>query len=376
MCNIKINILFVLIQVHQGGTERVVIDLIKSLDKSKFNSYLAYFEEGELVREFSSICKETFHITKRRGLDPTAMLSLSRIIKHYAIDVINAQHYMPFFYSFLGSKILNYRKLIYVEHSVPEVQEILKSKHRRIFGLLLRHTDAVVGISKEIGDTLQLSYPEFASKFQVILNGVDVDHFTQPVDRDKLRSLWGISSKHFVIGTVANFRKVKNHACLIRALNQLKVTEPNVRVMLVGQGFRGDQASSERELVDLINKYGLQERVIMTGYQNDVARLLKAFDVFCLPSFSEGLPVSILEAMAAGIPVVGSDVKGIHEVISQDRTGLLFPSDDECALALVLEELIGDGVRRDRLARQAFQYVKHTHGIKQWVSAYETLFTC
>jgi len=370
----KINILFVLIQVNQGGTERVVIDLIRSLNPSKYNSYLAYFEEGELTCEFNKICNKTYHIPKRRGIDLSTMLGLSQIIKKHDIDVVNAHHYMPYFYSFIGSKIFNKRKLIYVEHSVHEVKAILTSHHRRIFRELLRHTDTVVGISNEIGATFHNSYPKYKDKFQVIINGVDVDRFNVCIDRDKLRSHWGISPNHFVVGTVANFRKVKNHVCLIRAIRRVNESNPNIRIMLVGQAFPGDQESSERELVDLINDCGLEEKVIMAGYQNNIEEILKAFDVFCLPSLSEGLPVCVLEAMAAKVPVVGSNVQGINEVVFHENTGILFTSNDDTELAYAIERLFKDNTLRSKIAINAFNHVKKEHGLKEWVLKYEKLF--
>ncbi len=264
--------------------------------------------------------------------------------------------------------------MIYTEHSVLEVETILSSKHRKVLSLMMPHTNIVMGISREIGETFKNAYPKYSDKIRVIVNGVDVDRFNISVDRDKLRSDWGISPAHFVIETVANFRRVKNHVCLIRALKQLSATYPQVRVLLVGQGFPQDDENSEGQVRDLIKMYGLQGKVIFTGFQNDIPSMLKISDVFCLPSFSEGLPVGVLEAMAAKIPVVGSDVKGINEIVLQENTGLLFSSDDENALAHALERLIKDTTLRDLISSNAYEYVCKEHGLLQWVAAYECLF--
>jgi len=370
----KINLLFVLIKVNMGGAERIVLDLVQMIDRSKFNIYLAYFEEGILVEDFRRICKETFCITKRSGFDPYAMFRIASIINKYSIDVINAHHYLPFFYSYLGSRVLHNRKLIYTEHSVPEVMTILTSKHNKIFRYMLRNIDRVIGISKEIGETFKNAYPKYSEKIQIIVNGVDVDRFTTNFNREDLRLKWGILPEHFVIGTVANFRKVKNHACLIRAVHQLSVSYPQLRVLLVGQGFAGDSENSECDVIELINLYGLQQKVIMTGYQKDIPNVLKTFDVFCLPSFSEGLPVSVLEAMAARVPVVASNVRGIKEVVSLNKTGVLFPSDNDNELAKSIEGLMRDVSVRESISIHAYDYVRKEHGLKQWVKAYERLF--
>jgi glycosyltransferase involved in cell wall biosynthesis len=167
---------------------------------------------------------------------------------------------------------------------------------------------------------------------------------------------------------------VKNHTCLIRAINILKTTYPQIRLVLVGRGYPGDIENSEEEILNIIRTLGMEHRVILTGYREDIPELLKSFDVFCLPSFSEGLPVSVLEAMAAGIPVVGSDVRGIKEVISDDETGLLFPSNNVEALALSLECLVNSCPLREALKHKAFRFVVENHGVKAWVSRYEELF--
>jgi L-malate glycosyltransferase len=373
--NKKINVLFVIIQLGMGGSEKVVFDLIRNLDSSRFNIFLAYFFKGHMEKDFKEICPVVVHIPKKDGFDLSAMLRINRIIQEHEIDVINAHHYMPFFYSFLGSTILNKRKLVYTEHSVPEVEAILSSKHKYLLRLLLRNTNQVVCISNAICEVFRHAFPRKTEKFRAIANGVDIDHFITSIDRDMLRSKWGILPSHFVIGTVANFRKVKNHACLIKALDHLQNEYPFIRSILVGQGFAEDTDNSKEEVLSLIKAYGLEERVILTGYQKDIPSLLKTFDLFCLPSFSEGLPVCVLEAMSAGVPIVGSDVQGINEIVFSEKTGILYPSNDDYALANVLERLVNDSSLRRSISDNAFSYVKQKHGIHKWVSEYERLFS-
>jgi L-malate glycosyltransferase len=370
----KINLLFVLIQINMGGAERIVLDLARKLDRSNYRIYLAFFINGVLEKNFKDICHSVFHIPKKEGLDPFAMLRISKIIQENQIDVIIAHHYMPFFYSYPGSKILHRRRLIYTEHSVAEVKMILASKHKNLLGHMTRNTDSVVGVSREIAETFKDAFPKSSERIQSIINGVDVDRFDISTDRDKLRAKWNISPDHLAIGIIANFRKVKNHACLIRAFHSLNETYPHLRLMLVGKGFPEDIENSEDEVRQLINTFGLQEKIIMAGYQEDIPGLLKTFDIFCLPSFSEGLPVSVLEAMAARVPVIGSDVWGIREVVSTETTGLLFPSNDDNALVKGLERMINDSNLRKSFAHNAFNYVNLEHGMQQWVSTYERLF--
>lgn len=357
-----------------GGTERIVLDLIRKLDHSKYRIYLVYFINGILENKFKDICYGVFNISKKEGFDPIAMLKISKLIQEHQIDVINAHHYMPFFYSYVGSKVLHRRKLIYTEHSVAEVKTVLSSKHKKLLSLMTRNTDCILGVSSEIEIILKNAFPNSSERVQSIINGVDIDRFIFSTDRNKLRAKWQISPDHLAIGVIANFRKVKNHICLIRAFSRLCETHPQLRLLFVGKGFPEDIENSEYEIKQLINDFNIQDRVIMMGYQEDIPSILKTFDIFCLPSFSEGLPVSILEAMAAKVPVIGSDVWGIREVISHEKTGLLFLSNDDFALERELERMINDRNLRESISCNAFNYVNQHHGMQQWIAAYDRLF--
>ena len=369
----KHNILFVLVGLGAGGSERVVLDLARHLDRSKFDVYVAYFISGVLEEQFRGACREIFHISKRKGFDLASMLKVSRIIRNSRIDTVNAHHYMPYFYSYLGSKILNKRGLIYTEHTAEEVERI-SGVHKWLCNKMMHNTNSIVGISKGIQEAFRRAFPRHYRRIVSIPNGIELERFEILVNQNGLRRQWGLLPEHFVVGTVAGFRRQKNHQCLIRAFHRLIRVHPNIRLFLVGPGSMDFADNTEQEVRQLIRTYGLKDSVVIAGERQDVPEILKTFDVFCLPSFYEGLPLSILEAMATGVPVVGSDVRGIREVVIPEETGLLFPSDDDNALAQALERLIKDKNLRNNLCKNAFTFVSQTHGIKQWVSAYECLF--
>jgi len=371
----KTRILFVMLQLDAGGSERVVFDLARSLDPEKFEVFVAAFKGGVLAPLLKNICNEVFIIDKKQGLDVEAMLKLVNIIKKYRIDVVNAHHYMSCFYSFLGTKIFNGKKLIYTEHSVTEVESKPNCIHSKLLNLMLYRINAVIGVSSAITEKFRILYPCHANKFNEILNGVDIEKFRSGKKRDEVRTRWGLTEDHFVVGTVANFRKVKNHACLVRAAGRLKEAHLHLRLIFVGTGFIGDAENSEAEVRSLIRDCGLQDMVILAGYQEDIAAMLSAFDIFCLPSFSEGLPVSLLEAMASGVPAIGSNVAGITEVITQGETGILFPSDDDEQLAAQLMVLSENTSYAKFLASNGAKYIENNHSNKSWTSKYETLFT-
>ena len=370
----KTRVMFVVIQLEAGGSERVVLDLARGLSQEKFEVYVTAFNGGVLEAPLREICKDVFIIEKSRRFDLSTMLQLAKIVRKYRIDVVNPHHYMPCFYSFPGTRILNRKKLIYTEHSVPEVEGIASGKHGKILNMMLFRINAVVGVSREITVRFRERYPSHTDKFHEILNGVDIDKFNVKGTRNHVRKRWGLTNDHFVIGTVANFRKVKNHACLVRAAVRLKDVYPQLRLLFVGTGFPGDPDNTEVEVRELILELGLQDMIILTGYQENIPEMLSAFDLFCLPSFSEGLPVSVLEAMAAGIPVVGSQVRGIKEVVHDRETGVMFFPNDDSDLSRALEEILSNPSFGQTLANQAFNYVRKMHSKKAWVQKTSDLF--
>lgn len=366
----KVRILFVVLQLDAGGSERVVFDLARSLDRGKFEVFVAAFKGGVLAEPLQKICNELFFIDKKPGFDLSAMLRLADIVKANGIDVVNAHHYMPCFYSFLGTRVLNGKRLVYTEHSVPEVEEIAASVHGRIFQWLLYRITAVVGVSRAIAGKFREKYPRHAGKIHEILNGVDIEKYRGKGNRTELRRLWGLDDDCFVVGTVANFRNVKNHVCLVRAAGRLKDSHKKLRLFFVGTGFPGDAENSEEEVRMLISELGLQDRVVLAGYQENVPELLPVFDAFCLPSLSEGLPVSLLEAMAAGIPVIGSRVRGIIEVVTDGTTGMLFSSNDDEELSRVLSDVLDNPARTVALADNAYVFVQQDHSLKSCQEEY------
>lgn len=369
----KVNILFVIIQTGLAGSERVVLDLAAHLDRSRFGIYVASFVRGTLEKAFSDACDEVVYIKKGRGLDPGAALRLASFIRSRAIHVVNAHHYMCFFYSSLACKVLTRRGLVYTEHSVPEVEGVV-GVHGVLCRAFISRADAVVGVSKQIGDAFRAKYPAQVGKVRALVNGVDVERFRPHGVRQEMRALLGIGPDEFTVGMVANFRRVKNHVCLVRAFHRFTALCPSARLLLIGRGYPGDEENSEDEVEGLIEILGLGRRVVRAGYREDTPRILECLDLFCLPSFSEGLPVSLLEAMAAGVPAVGSDVRGIREVIMPGKTGLLFPSDDDHSLSRCLHTLMSNEGLRNTLREEAFSFVTAHHGLDGWISSYEKLF--
>ena len=362
----KIRIAFVLWTLEgMGGSEHVVFDIVRKLDKDRFYILVISFKEGPVRHIYEKLGVKVEVVSKKRKYDFLFIQQLRNILKNEGIQLVNAHHFSPLLYSFLATR-MTVIKLIYTEHSVWQYREMGTFK-RILSNFLLWNTDAVVAISNQL---LQYYYDNtFVSKgkIQVIINGIDLVRF-KCADCTMLKMELGFKQDDILIGMIANLRPEKNHKVLISAFSKLSESLTDSHLLLVGLDCMDGEI--HRYATDM----GGAGRIHFLGPREDVPDLLNILDVFCLPSVHEGLPLTILEAMACGVPVVGSDVLGINEVVTDNVNGLLFSSGDETMLADKIKMIIRSDLLRTRLHRAGLAYVKENYCLDCKIREYECLF--
>jgi len=369
----RANILFVILQMEMGGTERLVYNLALKLDRNLFNPSVAWFAGDRILKEFKDLEIPLYQIPKVRRIDFNTMRMLGSVIGKNNIDIVNAHHFMPMFYSFYGSKIKNHVNLVYTEHSEWEIEHI-SWKWKIIGHHLLNRADASVGVSAPVSKRIQTNFKTADSKTVTIRNGVNLDAFNRSYDKVTLKAELGLSVCDKVIGIVANFRRVKNHLFLLKAFSELIKEYDHVKLLLLGQGFDFDPENSEQEIRNFINEKGLNKSVLMPGYRPDIPALLKLMDIFCLTSFKEGLPISLIEAMAAGLPVVGTNVEGIRDVILPQKNGFLINVDDVRGLKEALLALLKNESLCRKMGEESRSLsIKH-YSLDHCITQYQDLF--
>jgi glycosyltransferase involved in cell wall biosynthesis len=228
--------------------------------------------------------------------------------------------------------------------------------------------DLVTGVSDGIADYLREQAWAPASRVRVIYNGVDVDLFATPSDRAAKRREIGLPPDAWVIGTVGNLRPEKNHALLLRALPTLLRQVSDAWLVVAGDG-------EQREALEtLARQLGVEARVVFLGARMDVPALFGVFDVYCLPSHFEGMPLSLLEAMAARTPIVGTNVTGIKDLLVDGVTGLLTPANDAEALGQTLLRIHGDRALGARLVAAGWRHVTTHARLETMVRRHEELY--
>ena len=187
-------------------------------------------------------------------------------------------------------------------------------------------------------------------KRRFIGNGIDVAAFSrelQAADRASMRASLGLEMDDVVVTMVARLEPPKDHDTFLRGFCQVVAREPRARALLVGYGMQ------RARIEDQVRRLGLEQRVLMLGYREDVAALLKASDLLVLTTEREGFARALVEGMLAGLPIVTSDVVGARDVVQHDRTGLLIPPGNAAALAAAVIGLIDDPVLAGRYGQAA-----------------------
>jgi glycosyltransferase involved in cell wall biosynthesis len=370
----KINILFLTVQLETiGGSERLIYQLASNLDRALFNPSVAWLSGDKVLKEFTALGIPLLHLPKIKRFDISTMQHIKDVVKHNDIHIVNAHHFMPMLYSYYACKVANHIKLLYTEHSQWEIRQI-PWKWEKIGSHMLSKSEGAIGVNSEVSREIQNKFQMKAEKIFTILNGVDIKSFQVKRDKARLKTALGLSKDDIAIGIVANFRKVKNHIFLLHAFNELCKAYKNIKILIVGEGYVDDAENSEMELMTFIKENELSRHVLLLGYRTDIPEILSILDIFCLTSFKEGLPISLIEAMASGLPVVGTDVEGLRDVIVHGRNGYLVKIGDVEGLKNTLKTLIQDKMLRQKFGGESKKLVAEHYSLQRCINQYQDLF--
>jgi glycosyltransferase involved in cell wall biosynthesis len=289
--------------------------------------------KDHLVGELRDAGVEATCLRARSDLDPRWIARLRSLVRDRRIQLVHA--HSPVAAALARAALGRRAAFITTEHNT---WDRYRPATRRLNAFTFGHQQAVIAVSREVARSIgRRSGPPV----HVIPNGIDADSIRAlALTREAARDELGLPPGVPVVGTIGGVTAKKGHVHLVRATASLLARVPDARAVIVGLPI--DPEPVRRA----IGEAGLEGRVLLAGYHPAAARLLPAFDVFALPSLHEGMPVSLLEAMALGIPVVASRVGGVPEVVTDGADGLLVPPADDGALAAALADVLLDAGRR------------------------------
>ncbi|WP_456406413.1 glycosyltransferase [Thiolapillus sp.] len=353
-----------------GGIETLLLELCKAMKTgSRYDPAVCVFEaKGKLQKEFDAIGVPVHVLQKKRSRDYFLPLRVRKLIRQEGYDLVHAHNQVSWLYGGLGAMLAK-RALVYTEHTSLDKFEPSQQKNlKRILRLLGRKTQLVTTVAKHLIPSLLQDLGIPSERIRNIYNGIEPAPYQIEIDREeKLREL-GLPSASRIIGIVASLTDAKDHATLLRAFAQVLPIVPEARLLIVGEG------PLEESMRSLMHALEIDSNVHFLGVRRDIPELLQLFDVFTLSSLIEGLPISLLEAMASACPVVATRIPGVDELVNQE-SGILVPhsSPDEQAEALVrvltedgLAESLGSGGRRRVLEKFSFDTM-----IQAYLSCYD-----
>ncbi|HZN66855.1 MAG TPA: glycosyltransferase [Tepidisphaeraceae bacterium] len=349
----------VVLSLNFGGLEYLCIQLCEELEKRGIRGQIISLTDGVLADEARQRGVKTTLLGKKSGLDLKAILRLREIIKEEGIDIVHTHNFAPLVHGTLaaagtGARTLNTR------HG-PDPQ----SAPRFIWGM----NEVVVAVSDHSRQELIKFNKVNPEKLRVILNGIDLsDYASPPQETDILRREFNLPPETKIVGNFSRLAAEKDQATLLRAFRILMDQGVNARLMIAGGG------PLEGELKALASELNLNGSVHFLGFRKGIPDLLRSLDLYVISSVMEGLSLSLVQAMASGLPIVATKAGGNGEAVADGQSGLLVECGDHEGLAKSMKRILEDPETARRFAHRAREDAFRLFTIDRMAESYVELY--
>lgn len=360
-----IKIVHVVLGLDVGGLERMLLRLLAHTDRARYAPVVCALDApGVLAPELAALGVPLTLMRRRPGIDARLPWRLSAWLRREGARLVHTHNPSPHFYGALAAQLARGPRVVHTKHgrNAPDVRR--KVLLNRISAAL---SDRVVAVSQDTAVVALDIERVSPRKVVTILNGVDTREFRPGYDAAAARAWLGVPASGFHVGCVARLEPVKDHRTLLQAFARFRAVRPDAHLTLIGRGSEAAALEARAAEPDL------RGAVTFAGERGDVAPLYAAFDVFALASRSEGISLTLLEAAAAGLPIVATRVGGNAEVVGEGSSGLLVPPADPVALA---DALAAVAARPDRAALGAAgrARVEQRFSAERMARAYDALY--
>jgi glycosyltransferase involved in cell wall biosynthesis len=350
----KINILYVITKLELGGAQKQLYNLIRGLSKKKFNILLLTAKEGFLLDDFLSLENLTLRKSAylERRINPfkdfLACIEIYRYIKANRIDIVHTHSSKAGIVGRFAARLARVKWIIHTVHGwsfndfQPAVWRIFFIWLERFAALWTNRFIVVSNCDRQKGVALGIGQEQ---QYSLIRYGIGYSEFSKK-DEDTKKE-WGIKKDDLVVGMVSCLKPQKSPQDFVKVARLIHRVLPEAKFILVGDGVLRPRVQ------ELIERLGLNGKIILTGWRRDIFRMLSVMDVFILTSLWEGLPIAALEAMSVSLPVVATNTGGIAEVVVDHKTGFLVKTHDMDSLSEKLRILLKDKRLRIQMGEQA-----------------------
>lgn len=368
-----IKILYIVTLSDRGGAQRYVADLATNLPRDHYQVAVAAGGNGPLFAQLSDRGITTYQLKRLvRAINPikdyAAYVELKNLVRRVNPDVVHLNSSKAGVIGSIAAAHAGVPKIVYTVHGFA-FNEAVAAWKKWLYWLaekyFVRYKHALIFISEfDRRTSASLGLPN-QKQLVTIHNGVNPPALLQ---RPPARQALGLPADKVIIGSIANFYPTKDLVTMVRAVGIISQQQPDIHFALIGDGIERHALEAEIKRLELV------DRVTLCGQHPQPGRYLSAFDVYVCSSVKEGFPFSILEAMAAGLPVVSTNVGGIPEMITNGGTGVLVEPKNPPALADAITSLLSDKNRADRLGRQAQQEVREKFSLERMVKETEKVY--
>ena len=363
----KYRVLHVLANLGAGGAERMAVHIVLGLNRQRFEpAVVAYSGRygSDLEQRLDQAGLKTWFLGKGPGFEWRTFYRLHRVFKEFRPDIVHTHvHVMRYAFPSLA-----YFKPWLMVHTVNNIAEReIEPRARWLQRLAYQRGVIPVAVAREVATSLERLYG--IGNCRVVWNCIPTDFYASPqTPRELWRARQGFSADDILFVCVARFAPQKNHALLINAFAKGPAFDPKAHLVLVGQGVLRAQ-SQER-----VNQLGLTGRVHFLGLRTDIPDVLGATDIFVLSSDYEGNPLSVIEAMAAGLPIVSTAAGGVPELMQSGKEGLIVQPGRAEELSEAMMTLLKDPALRKAMGAAAAARAKQKFDVAAMVRAYEELY--
>jgi len=366
----RLKILHLIAAPQIGGAERLLLTLADHIDAARFELALGVFVDAREERNDFFVEAQQHGVTLlpieiKGAFDPGQLFKLLRILRSFRPDVLHAHGYKTNLFAFILARCTEIPVVATVHgwlHSTKKLTRKIDTLNRR----LLPYFDQVIAVSSQIEKELLRS--GVPAKRLLQLNNVAAMQ-RRGVNQQPLPERRNPSAASFkMVGFIGRLEPVKGGADFIAAAAEILASTSKVKFVIAGAG------SKKQNLQAQVHELGLETQVEFLGFVEDPAALLQQLDVYVLPSLDEGVPLSLLEAMAAGVPVVASRVGGVPEVIEAGVNGLLVPPRRPDLLAEAIKSCLDNPLEAEQRAGRAKQTVARDFSLERWIGCLQALY--
>ena len=345
-----VKILRVIPSLEMGGVERTLTSILPRLDKKKYKVYLCcLFKRDKLADTMESLNIPIIKFKMRARLDfdgkyIIGILRLAYLMKKMQIDIVHTHLYRANIAGRIAAKLAGVPVIIANEHNIDSWKKFPQKLNDRVLAGI---TNKIIVVSNAVKNFYinKIGIPE--DKITTIYNGVDIPKFQTHVDINKKKKEFGIKSSEKVITIIGRLHQQKGHCYFLKAAQIIVKKKPNVKFLIVGDGPLGSQ------LRDMSNDLKISKNVIFAGLRNDIPQILAMSDISVLTSLREGFSITVLESMAAGKPVIATNVGGNSEIIEHGKTGFIIQPKSPEDMALYSLNLINNQELAKRMGQEA-----------------------